>query len=144
MDFSIVTDTAGANVGELAKEIEKQLEPKVNEYFTDNNVSIGFAIRCLPDSYNRKSFVRYTKADNYLTIDFSVSLEEYQKMYKIEQKYNLGKSFLFWLEKGLDNKKFVENNLTLDREKLLDKIKEWGQEIGWFLDEIDWGSDLGR
>lgn len=144
MDFSIVSDTAGARVGELASELRHILEDEINNRFQEYNVSIGFAIRCLPQSYNRKSFVRYTKADNYLTIDFCVIVEEYSKKYKIEQRYELGKTFLEWLEKGLQNKAFIKNNPNFDRELLFDYVVELGQKRGWFVDEIDWSLDLDK
>lgn len=144
MDFSIVSDTAGARVGELASELRHILEDEINNRFQEYNVSIGFAIRCLPQSYNRKSFVRYTKADNYLTIDFCVIVEEYSKKYKIEQRYELGKTFLEWLEKGLQNKAFIKNNPNFDRELFFDYIVKNGQKKGWFVEEIDWSLDLDK
>ena len=144
MDFSIVSDTAGARVGELASELHHILEDKINNRFREYNVSIGFAIRCLPQSYNRNSFVCYTKADNYLTIDFCVIVEEYLEKYKIEQRYELGKTFLEWLKTGLQNKAFIKNNPDLDRELFLNYITELGQKKGWFVDEIDWSLDLDR
>ncbi|MDR2905914.1 MAG: hypothetical protein LBU73_08170, partial [Helicobacteraceae bacterium] len=101
MNFYIVTDTAGARVGELADELRHILENKLNAKYSYSNSNIGIGIRCLSDSYNRNSFVRYTQKDNDLTIDFCVSLEEYKKLYKIEQKFELGKTFLKWLDKGL-------------------------------------------
>ena len=144
MDFSIVSDTAGARVGELASELHHILEDKINNRFREYNVSIGVAIRCLPQSYNRNSFVRYTKADNYLTIDFCVIVEEYLEKYKIEQRYELGKTFLEWLKTGLQNKAFIKNNPDLDRELLLNYVTELGQKKGWFVDEIDWSLDLDK
>ena len=74
MDFSIVTDTAGASVSELGSALRELLVDKINKKYEKYNISIGIAIRCLPDSYGRRSFVRYTKSDNYLTIDFCVSV----------------------------------------------------------------------
>jgi len=94
MDFSIVLDTAGAKVGELGSELRKILVDEINNEYKTYNLSIGIAIRCLPKSYNRKSFVRYTRADNYLTIDFCVLVEDYEKKYKIEQRFDLGIEFL--------------------------------------------------
>ena len=129
MDFSIVSDTAGARVGELASELHHILEDKINNRFREYNVSIGFAIRCLPQSYNRNSFVRYTKADNYLTIDFCVIVEEYLEKYKIEQRYDLGKTFLEWLKIGLQNKAFIKNNPDLDRELFFELCyRTWSKE----------------
>ena len=118
MDFSIITDTAGANISELGSALRELLVDKVNQKFKKYNVSIGIAIRCLPDSYERKSFVRYTKSDNYLTIDFCVSLEEYETKYKVEQMFELGKVFLQWLDKGLVNKAFKVNNPNFDGDSL--------------------------
>ena len=60
MDFSIVTDTAGANVSELGTALRDLLTDKVNQKYDKYDISIGIAIRCLPESYGRKSFVRYT------------------------------------------------------------------------------------
>ena len=105
-------------------------------------VNIGIVIRCLPDSYNRKSFTHYLNSKNDLTIDFCVSLEEYQKLYKIEQRFELGKIFLEWLEKGLSNKSFIKNNPDFDTEEFKNKIIALGKEAGWFADEVDYSQDL--
>jgi hypothetical protein len=142
MDFSIVTDTAGARVSELADELALFLEDSINTYYKDTDVSIGFAIRCLPNSYNRSSFIRYTQKDNYLTIDFCVSLEEYKKLYKIEQRYELGKTFLEWLNKGLSNKNFLKNNPSFNKENFLNNVITWGKEANWFDDEVDYSKEL--
>ncbi|WP_166518990.1 hypothetical protein [Elizabethkingia argenteiflava] len=91
----------------------------------------------MPKSHNRKSFVRYTSADNYLTIDFCVSVEGYEKKYNIEQRFDLGVIFLTWLDKGFTNKKIIENNPNLTK-----RILKIGQKNGWFVDEIDWSLDL--
>jgi hypothetical protein len=100
MNFSIVSDTAGSRIGELTSEIRRITEVKINVKYVNVNSNIGIAIRYFPYSYHRKSFVRYTSKDNYLTIDFCVSLEEYGKLYKIEQKFELSKILLEWLYKG--------------------------------------------
>ncbi|MCU6339676.1 hypothetical protein KW823_24485, partial [Enterobacter quasiroggenkampii] len=86
MDFSIVSDTAGARVGDLASELSSALESNINSKYGHVDVSIGIGFRCLPESYGRRSFIRYTKKDNYLTIDIAVKVEEYEKMYKVEQR----------------------------------------------------------
>ena len=142
MNFSIISDTAGARVGELTSEIRKILEVKVNTKYAMVNSNIGVAIRCLPNSYNRKSFVRYTQKDNYLTIDFCVLLEEYKKLYKIEQRFELGKIFLEWLNKGLSNENFLKNNPSFNKKNFINDIINWGKEAGWFVDEVDYSQDL--
>ena len=64
MDFSIVSDTAGARVDELASELTDALEANINSKYGNVDVSIGIAFRCLPESYGRNAFIRYTKKDN--------------------------------------------------------------------------------
>ncbi len=142
MDFSIITDTAGANISELGSALRELLVDKVNKKYKKYNVNIGIAIRCLPDSYERKSFVRYTKSDNYLTIDFCVSLEEYETKYKVEQMFELGKMFLQWLDKGLINKSFKVNNPNFDGDSFKKYIIMLGREKGWFSDTIDWNLEF--
>lgn len=142
MDFSIITDTAGANISELGSALRELLVDKVNQKFKKHNVNIGIAIRCLPDSYERKSFVRYTKSDNYLTIDFCVSLEEYETKYKVEQMFELGKVFLQWLDKGLVNKAFKVNNPNFDGDSFKKFIILLGREKGWFSDTINWNLEF--
>lgn len=142
MNFPIVSDTAGARAGELASELRDILEDKINTKYSNTSTNIGIAIRCLPDSYNRNSFTRYSKKDNYLTIDFCVSLEEYEKLYKIEQKHELGKIFLEWLEKGLRNKNFVKNNPSFSKEDFINDVINLGKDTDWFADEVDYSQEL--
>ena len=46
MDFSIVTDTAGASVSELSSALRELLADKINKKYEKYNISIGIAIRC--------------------------------------------------------------------------------------------------
>ena len=140
--FSIVSDTAGARVGELVQELIDILEDKINTKYVNSNLQIGLAIRCLPNSYNRNSFTRYTQKDNYLTIDFCVSLEEYEKLYKIEQKFELGKTFLEWLDKGLLNKNFLKNNPSFNKDSFIEEVLFLGKETDWFANEVDYSQEL--
>ena len=142
MDLSIISDTAGARVGELASELIHILEDKIELKYSDVNSTVGIAIRCLPNSYNRNSFVRYTKKDNYLTIDLCVSLEEYEKLYKIEQKFELGKTFLEWLSKGLSNTNFLKSNPSFDKDNFIEDVIRLGKELDWFADEVDYSQEL--
>ncbi|AVK99080.1 hypothetical protein FCT18_07400 [Lysinibacillus sphaericus] len=152
MVFSIVTDTAGARVGELASELRNALETNINSKYSNVDVSIGIVFRCLPESYGRKSFIRYTKKDNYLTIDIAVTVEEYEKMYKVEQRYNLEKLFIEFLNTALEKYTFE----GLEKERFISDIKVWAGEIplkmnngssklgNWFNEEIDWSVDLDK
>jgi hypothetical protein len=142
MELFITSDTAGARVGELASELRRILKDKIELKYSNVNSNVGIVIRCLPNSYNRNSFVRYTQKDNYLTIDFCVSLEEYEKLYKIEQKFELGKTFLEWLSKGLSNKNFSKNNPSFNKENFITNIITLGKEVDWFADEVDYSQDL--
>lgn len=46
MDFSIVTDTAGASVSELSSALRDLLVDNINKKYEKYNISIGIAIRC--------------------------------------------------------------------------------------------------
>ena len=140
----ITSDTAGARVCELASELMHILETKINAKYNNinSNLQIGIAIRCLPNSYNRNSFVRYTQKNNDLTIDFCVSLEEYEKLYKVEQKFELGKTFLEWLNKGLSNENLLKSNPNFNKDKFIEDIILTGNETDWFANEVDYSQEL--
>ncbi len=142
MNLKIGSVTCGTRIGELVSELRHILEDDINEQFQRHDASIGIIIRTVPENYGRRSFVRYTKADNYLGIDFCVIVEDYLTKYKIEQRFDLGKAFLSWLEKGLRNKEFVRRNPDLNGDLLLNTVVETGRRHGWFADEIDWSLDL--
>ena len=46
--------------------------------------------------------------------------------------------FLLWLDKGLTNKTFKENNPDFDNESFKDYVVMLGEENGWFSDTINW------
>ena len=144
MKFSIVQDTASEDIYKLVSELREYLEEKIILLYEKENLTIGIAIRCLPDSYNRRSFTRYVSNENYLTVDFCISLEKYQDMHVVEQKYYLGEEFLTWLTKGLSNKNLIKNNPKLNVKRFIEEVKEIGREIGWFEDEIDWANYLDQ
>ncbi|WP_200880454.1 hypothetical protein [Porphyromonas gulae] len=143
MNLLIGSVTAGSKVGELVSELRNIIEDRVNDKFRQNDVSIGIIIESVPQN-SSKSYIRYTKSDNSLIIRFHIVFEEYLEKYKIEQRYELGKTFLEWLKIGLQNKAFIKNNPNLDRELLLNYVTELGQKEGWFVDEIDWSLDLDK
>ncbi|CAM5714829.1 Phage protein OS=Lysinibacillus sphaericus OX=1421 GN=LS41612_13340 PE=4 SV=1 [Lysinibacillus sphaericus] len=90
--------------------------------------------------------------DNYLTIDIAVTVEEYEKMYKVEQRYNLEKLFIEFLNTALEKYTFE----GLEKERFISDIKVWAGEIplkmnngssklgNWFNEEIDWSVDLDK
>lgn len=142
MKFLISTTTAGTRVGELASELRHILYPKIEMNYSNIPINIGIVIRTLPDFLNKKSFTRYLSNGNDLTIDFCISLEEYKKLYKVEQKFELGKTFLEWLDKGLSNRNFLKNNSSFNKDSFIDDVKTWGKEVGWFVDEVDYSQEL--
>jgi hypothetical protein len=77
-----------------------------------------------------------------LTIDFCVSLEEYKRLYKIEQRFELGKTFLEWLDRGLSNSNFLKSNPDFNKENFINDIVIWGKETGWFVDEVNYNQEL--
>ncbi|WP_310605015.1 hypothetical protein [Anaerosporobacter sp.] len=152
MDFQIITDTAGSRVGELASELRDYLEPRINKKYSDIDIQILVGWRCLPEAYNRRSFIRYEKKSKCLIIDISVKVEEYSKMYKVEQRFHIGNLFMEYLRKAL-GKNRIEG---LDSEEFIEDVIKWGKEItlemdyaprkrdNWFSDEIDWSADWDK
>ena len=141
MVFRIVTDTAGSHIKELAKELSGFLEPKITKKYSNIDVSILIAFRCLPESYNRKTFIRYQKKDRCLIIDISVKLEDYTEMYKVEQRFHLGNIFIEYLKQALENRSIA----GIDSKVFIEDILKWGSETNagnWFCNEIDWSSDV--
>lgn len=143
MNFLIGSVTAGTKVGELVSELRGIIEDRINDKFRQNDVSIGIIVESAPQN-GSQSYIRYTKSDNFLMIRYHMNFEEFLRKYKIEQRYELGKTFLEWLKTGLRNKAFIKNNPDLDRELLLNYVTELGQKKGWFVDEIDWSLDLDK
>ena len=143
MKFSIISDTAGTKVAELACELNEILASRVQEKYSyvDINIVVGF--RCLPETHRYQSFTRYTKKDKYLILDIYLCQEDYIKMYKIEQRFHLGNTFIDYLKKafekrsfdGLDSYEFIEYVITLGK---------GASTSGWFSDEIDWSLDLEK
>lgn len=152
MNFSIVTDTAGSRIRELASELHNYLEPKINSKYSNINIEILVGWRCLPEDYKRKSFIRYEKKANRLIIDISVKLEEYSKMYKAEQRFYIGNIFIEYLKKaleknsinGLDCEAFMEDILRWEKEISLEMDDGWRKKNNWFSNEIDWSVDLDK
>ncbi len=152
MYFTILTDTAGTRIGELASELRNYLEPKIKNKYSNINIEILVGWRCLPESYKRKSFIRYEKKANRLIIDISVKLEDYAKMYKAEQRFHIGNLFIDYLKKalekssidGLDCKEFIEDIEKWGREISLKMDSGWIKKNNWFSDEIDWSADLDK
>lgn len=142
MELFIASDTAGAYVGELVSELRHLLDGKIEPEYSTISAHIGIVIRCLPDSYRRNSFTRYLNRENDLTIDFCVSLEEYETLYKIEQKFELGKTFLEWLDKGISNKNFLKNNPGFSKKDFINDVIIVGKATDWFADEVDYSREL--
>lgn len=125
---------------ELRKIIEKQINSKFNLY----NFEIAYIVRFLKSDYEKKPIIRYTKNDNCLLIDFKINSDEFENKYKIEKRFHLGQIFLEWLAKGLENKSFLKENPTFNKEEFMQYVIKLGQENGWFVEEIDWSLDLDK
>ncbi|MDO6519017.1 hypothetical protein [Zobellia uliginosa] len=138
MEISVVCDTYLTYIIELSDELEVVWNKVNNKYKGINEPKIiGFAFRCLPEEIGRKTFRRYDK-DKELTLDLTVSYEEYKKMYKTEIRHDLGHTFYNYLEESLKKYKFKE----LNNKELLSDIKNWCKEIGWLEEEVDYSKDL--
>lgn len=141
MKISIFTVTYWTYVYELVHELDSLIY-EVNNHFSNWNFKISIIIRTLPNNLEKKSLFRYYQKENDLTIDFSVSISEYEKLLKTEQRYYLWKEILSYLEKILKTKKFLENNPTFDFYELKNFLIKWWKKVYWFLDEIDYTRDL--
>jgi len=130
MDFKMPTDTAGSRVGELVSELRSYLVPRINNKYSNIDIQILAGVRCLPESYNRKSFMRYEKKANRLIIDISVKVEDYINLYKIEQRFHLGNIFMEYLTKAFE-KYSIDG---LDSEEFIKDILKWGREIPLKMD----------
>ena len=78
-----------------------------------------------------------------MTIDIYLKLEEYLRMYKAEQRFHLGNTFIEYMGKAFQKRSFD----GLDSGEFIEYIKKLGNEseLGdWFCDEIDWSSDLDK
>ncbi len=138
--FEIFTDTAGSRVAELISELCSVVEPEINGIYKDLSQTIGIVVRCLPKSYNRKSFIRYYKKNHCLTIDISLIVEDYNSMYKIEQRFRLGQVLIEYMDTALTRHPID----GLEKDTFLHQITDIGKKIGWFSDGIDWSADLDK
>jgi hypothetical protein len=126
----------------LIVELRKIIEKKVNDNFSFLNFEIAYIARFLKPDYEKKPVIRYTKNDSCLLIDIKINSDEFINMYKIEKRFHLGIIFLEWLEKGLENKSFLKENPTFNKDEFIQYIIKLGRENGWFLDEVDYSQDL--
>ena len=90
MNISFSSDTYPfCCVGVLCSEL-MGLEDELQNRQISFPYDIGVALRCLPDEIGRKTFRRFNKNENCLTLDLTVSYEEYQLLSKNEQREKLG------------------------------------------------------
>jgi len=137
MKLSINADTYLDTILVLRDELNYVCE-KVNEKYREvkEPATIGIAIRCLPDELRRRTFTRYHKKDKYLTIDMTVSLETYKKLYRIEQRHQLGHAIFANLTEALNKYEFK----SFDQKFFLKDFRQWSNEIQWLMDEVDYST----
>lgn len=112
---------------------------KIEEKYVCCNIDVYFVFRCLPDKYERKSKVRFSKKDNTLYFDLTVSEEKYKCMNKNWQRYDFSHYFYsFFCEKI---RKYKIDNLDVN-----EFIKYWEIQlkcIGWLKNESEvWKDEL--
>lgn len=151
MIFSIITMTSGSRVRELAFELSEVIKPKIKTKYSDIDIEISVLISCL-NPFERESEVNYDEKENCLYIEIVLSVADYEKLYKAEQRHHLGKVFLEHLERALE----MYPIKGLDKDSFINDIINWGKEIpikmdlgeikreNWFSDEIDWSVDLDK
>jgi hypothetical protein len=128
VNINFVSDTYPlCCVAELCSELIQ-----MEEWFAQSNISfpytIGVALRCLPDEIGRKTFRRFDKIDNDLTLDITVSHEKYQLLSKNEQREKLGILLFDYIAASV--KKYKEASKK-EQDELLLAIKTWMLSNNW-------------
>ena len=140
MKFSVVTDVVLQNADDqqfvdLAKELRDKLAPPIAKTYGTIPLNVGVAFRLLPASYERRSFARYTKANQTLTIDVAFTLEELRGLYRAEKKHLMGQRFYGLLESG------IAKRAEVDGVAFLGDVKKWCRGFAWLTDEVDYHED---
>lgn len=140
MAFEIYSATYGLKMYDLIKEISEAIEEEATLFLNDYSLSIRIIIRCGPSA--NKSIIRYTRQRRFLLLDFSLPYEVYEKLYVTERRFELGKSFIDYLQGGLNNRSFKSDNPKFPQEEFLQCILELGQKQGLFMDSVDYTRDV--
>ncbi|WP_128100437.1 MULTISPECIES: hypothetical protein [Paenibacillus] len=119
-------------VGALSDELLPVFE-KMEQQYAVCEIELFFVFRCLPDTYERNSRVRYAKAENVLYFDIVTSEDEYKTLTKNRQRYELSHAFYAFFREKL--KKYKVQGL--DYNQFMSDIKHWLQEIGWLQTELE-------
>lgn len=119
-------------VGALSDELQPVFE-KIEQLYASCDIELFFVFRCLPDQYERKSRVRYAKAENVLYFDIVTSQDEYKGLTKNRQRYELSHTFYAFFKEKL--KKYKISGLDYDR--FMNDMRQWLQEIGWLQTELE-------
>lgn len=119
-------------VGALSDELEPVFE-KIQQAYASYEIELFIVFRCLPEKYNRQSRTRYAKAENVLYFDIVTSEDEYKKLTKNRQRYELSHAFYTFIGEKL--KKY--NALGLEYDQFMIELKQWLQEIGWLQTELE-------
>jgi len=158
MVFGITSMTSGAEVGDLTIELRNAVQDNINEKYSNAEGTIYIALISILKHDHISSGVKYNLKDKCLEISVVVSVEEYKKMYKMEQRYHLGNLFLEYLRKGLEaypieglnSEEFINDIVTWGKEMPIKIGYNWNEGVdvvrryNWFRDEIDWSVDLDK
>ncbi len=137
MDLSFQLDTCGTCVSELVKELVP-LEELAKTW--DFPYEIIAVIRVLPESYARKTRRRFDKKEQFLSLDFSIIYEQYQRLSKLEQREALGNLLFEYMSESLAKyKQYAEKEIQAE---YLTKIKNWMLENDWLHGKIEQAREL--
>lgn len=136
MEINTTSDTSSKSlVGAISEEIDPVLD-ELSAKYSDCELKIIYAFRCLPDEYKRKTFRRYSKKDNVLCLDITFSEERFYAMSKDEQRHHLSHRFFEYTKESLD--KYKLNDLGLNG--FIKDLEVGCKKIGWLKD--DWEVNL--
>lgn len=95
--------------------------------------NIGIVVRCVPNM--GKTFRRFCKAENYLTIDIREKNSEYMVLSKNEQRERLGTLLFYYFEESIN--KYPQYADKPQRAYLISKVEQWLLEHNWLRGKIE-------
>ncbi len=107
------------------------LEENAKEWDFPYSIIIG--VRCGPNM--GKTFRRFYKAENYLTIDIREKDSEYMVLSKNEQRERLGKLLFHYFEESIN--KYPQYADKPQRAYLISKVEQWLMEHNWLRGKIE-------
>lgn len=118
----------------LSHEFHDLFSDNISNKYKECDLTIGVAMRLYSKDIAFKTFRRFYKSENYLTLDFCFLTEDFDKMFYIEMKHKISHSIFSYIENSLRKYKILELNI----ENFMSDLGEAMEKYGWIADEIDY------